>query len=236
MATLAIQGGAYPTNASITLSADRLSVAFGSGLNADCVNRVGPYASADFAGAACYKRGVRANVGIRQGEFRYYEGRRLIAPANFGFGYTTSSSNINPYCCLVDPGQPLSAQTPPSMSLNTLGGIFVQLRNTGGYDVNATSYYGFAVDYTGANPVVYVVTMSGSGMAISRQVTTGFNGADVVPFTYGHTGLGASETSPVASFNFGQQAFHYNMATLQSELSLYGANVTLLVPGVGVRP
>ncbi len=232
--TLAIETGPYPTNSSITLSSDRLSVAFGNGLNPDCENRVGIYAAPEFASPACHKRAVRASGGIRKGEFRYYEGHRLFAPSNIGFGYTTANSAIDPYCCLVDPGQPISPRTPPSMSINAVGGIFVQLRNTGGYYADVTSYYGFAVDYTGTDPVVYTVTTDPGGMMlVLRQSTPGFNGADVIPFVYGHTYLADTPTTMVASMNFGQQPFHYNLTTLRSELTLQGADVGKFVPGVG---
>lgn len=231
--TLAIESGTYPTNPSITLSPDRLSVAFGNATNVNCENRVGIYADPEFASPACHKRAVRASAGIKKGEFRYYEGHRLVPPANIGFGYTTAASSIDPYCCFVDQG-PASPRTPPSMSINTLGGITVRLVVTGGYYANMTSYYGFAVDYTGADPVVYVVTTDDVGqMMVSRQPTPGFNGADVIPFVYGHTYLTDSPTTPVASVNFGQSAYHYDLNVLRSELALQGANVSLFVPGVG---
>ncbi len=233
--TLAIETGANPTNPSITLSSDRLSVAFGDLLNPACAARTGIYAAPEFGGVACHKRAVRANGGIKQGEFRYYEGHRLSAdPQNIGFGYTTANSPIDPYCCLVEPTDAVSPRTPPSMSVNAEGGTYIQLRNVGGFYVAPTTYYGFAVDYTGTNPVVYVVTTDPTGaMLVSREPTPGFNGADVIPFLYGHTNLSPTAGAPVASVNFGQHAFHYNLTTLRSELTMQGADASKLVPGVG---
>jgi hypothetical protein len=235
--TLVKETGAYPTNSSISLSDDGLSVAFGNGVNPACDARTGIYASPDFANGACQKRAVRASGGIKKGEFRYYEGRRLIAPANIGFGYTTAASAIDPYCCLVEINQPASPRTPPSMSVNAIGGTYVRLHNTGGYeDAASTSYYGFAVDYTGADPVVYVVTTTlVGGMAVQRQFTPGFNGADVVPFIYGHTYLAETDTKHVASMNFGQAAFHYDIPALRAQLTAYGADVSKFATGVGPR-
>ncbi len=229
---LAIETGSHPTNPSIFLTNDSLSVSFGDDLNPACATRAGDFSSPDFAGYACHKRAVRANVGIKKGEFRYFEGRRLGDKANFGFGYTTANSAIDPYCCLVD-ALPLSARTPPSMSVNTVGGVFVQLHNVGGFNPDSTFYYGFAVDYTANNPVVYVVTTNDAGaLALDRQETQGFNGVDVMPFMYGHTGLG---NAPVGSINFGAQQFHYDMAALRAELALMGANLSQFKPGVGVH-
>ncbi len=231
---LVIETGTYPTNPSITLSSDGLSVALGDAVNPDCAARTGIYASPDFDGQACYKRAVRASGGVKHGEFRYYEGFRMFGPSNIGFGYTTANSAIDPYCCLVNPDQPISPRTPPSMSVNATGGTYVQLHNVGGFYVDPTSYYGFAVDYTGADPVVYVVTTDPSGnMFVSRVSTPGFAGADVIPFVYGHTGLSPTPGAFVAAINFGQQPFHYNLATLRSELTLQGADVSKFVPGVG---
>ena len=59
------------------------------------------------------------------------------------------------------------------------------------------------------------------------------NGVDVIPFVYGHTNLADTPTMPVASMNFGQQTFHYDMPSLRSELILQGADVSKFVPGVG---
>jgi hypothetical protein len=241
--TLQIETGTYATNAGITLSPDRLQVSFGDMLNPACQNRLGDFADAVFADVACNKRAVRASGGVRQGEFRYYEGHRLLGEiANIGFGYTTRNSAIDPYCCLVDLTQPVSPRTPPSMSINAQGGLYVRLRNVGGYSEAATQYYGFAVDYRGNDPVVYVVTTNATtgNLSLNRQVTPGFRNADgtfqeVVPFMYGHTGL-ANPGVPVAEYNFGSRPFHYAIPALRTALREHMSETAAnqLVPGVGV--
>ncbi len=228
------------TNRSITLSADGLTVtSFGSEINPDCDARRGAYTNPIFndptyGNVACHKRAVRANAGVRPGEFLYFEGVRLVAPQNFAFGITRRNDDINPLCCYAGgygeatPAHPLAT---PSMSVNTVGGAFVSLVGRYGFsseEAVATIYYGLAIDYTGPNPVIFLVSRTATGsMLVGRFATTGFNGVEAVPMTYGHTGLNAAQAG-VASVNFGQMPFHYNQPELRAKLRAvligYGAS------------
>ena len=232
--SLVMETGAYATPRGIVLSDDGLSAAFTSDVNQDCLQRKGVYADPDFAEVLhCYKRAVRANGGIRQGEFRYFETHRLAGTDNLGFGIITANSMIDPYCCFNNTQAPTppAARTPPSMSLNAAGGTYVQLVGQPGFNASATTYYGFAVDYTGANPVVYVVTTDAvGGMVVQSLAVPGFNGVDAIPFMYGNP---LSDTEPRGAINFGLQHFHYDTAALRTALGSLGANVSQFRPGVG---
>lgn len=215
------------TNPSITLSADgRTVTSFGGDVNPACLARTGAYTDPVFAmgnGIVCEKRAIRANAGIRQGEFRYFEGFRLTVAQNFGFGITTRAADINPLCCFVGSFAPTAPHplSSPSSTVNTFGGEFVSLVGQYGFsseESTATSYYGMAVDYTGTNPVVFWVTRSGMGaMLVNRLVTTGFNGSEAVPLMFGNLGVNAA-TAGVATLNFGQTPFHYDQTALRTQL------------------
>ncbi len=223
-AILVIESG---TNPSISLSADGLTVtSFGGTINPKCAAHEGIYANPVFAqyqSSVCRKRGVRANAGVRQGEFRYFEGTRLVSPQNFAFGITRRDDNIDPLCCYVGGvfGVDLPhALTTPSMSFNMVNlGVFVNLLAADSGDVITSplvQHYGFAIDYSQANPMVYVVQKTAGGaMKVRGYQTSGFNGVEAVPMMYGDFALNGS---PVASVNFGQQPFYFNEATLRAEL------------------
>ncbi len=116
----------------ITLSADKLSAAY------------------EFD----EKMAIRANQGMI-GEFRYFEAHRLLdnlvigsnSSYGAGQGVTTQYGRTNPYP--FDPEQ-------PSMSLNSLIGIWRNLNFITDFDISAY-YYGFVVDYRAARPTIYVL-------------------------------------------------------------------------------
>lgn len=204
----------------------------------------------------CAKRAVRTNVGIPKGEFRYFETRRLGAVANLGHGVITRAAQIDPYCCYfiapypgstgdadystyVDVGPPPSPTpanpTPPSLGYNSIGGgPFVRLifDSSSGFSAstNTTTHYGFAVDYRGDDPVVYLVGRDAAGvMTVSQGVTvSGFNGGEVVPMLYGHP---VSNTEPSSAVNLGLQRFHYNTEAVRDAIAPTPASA--LVFGVG---
>jgi hypothetical protein len=190
---------------------------------------------------------VRANVGIAKGEFRYFETHRLGPIDNFGQGIITADGMIDPYCCFVEstqPGFPYSG-TPKSVTINSIGGVFRNLDNLVptftpaqsdlGAWLNATEYYGFAVDYTGTNPVVYLVITSGTGniLTVSDGIpVAGFGGGPVMPMMHGHP---ISETAPSLTMNLGLQKFHYDPTAVKNALQTSGVNVTKFSAGVGAH-
>jgi hypothetical protein len=94
--------------------------------------------------------------------------------------------------------------------------------------------YGYAIDYRGTDPVMYLVVRDNAGaMVVSNPVTIpNFNGADVMPMLYGHP---MSNVSPMAAVNLGAQAFHYDLAAVRAGMVARGANLTNFVPGVGIH-
>ena len=243
---LAMESGVNGTSTGVVLSEDSLAAAFTLDVNQDCVQLHPPFAAYPFDTSYefCIKRAVRANVGVGPGEFRYFETQRLGAPANAGQGVIERVARIDPYCCFengVFPTPPF-ADTPPSLSYNSLGSMYVRLVNVPSsvipyeFNPNATEYYGFAVDYTdGMTPVVYVVgTTSAGEMNVSGAYSLdGFDGAEVVPMVYGHP---VSSTEATARINLGLEKFHYSTADVRAALAARGnLNVAVFTPGVGVH-
>ena len=223
------------TSRGVVVSDDGYSAAFTSEVSQDCVQRKGDFAKDAYSDiGSCYKRGVRTNGAIKPGEFRYFETHRLNLTSldNLGQGVITSAGSIDPYCCYV--GATLSPLTPVSMSVNSVGSMFVSLVDGGpGYNNSLTSYYGFAVDYTGPEPVVHVVTTAeGGDMSITRLEVPGFKGADVVPFIYGHP---LSDIEARGAINLGLQAFHYDTGAIRAYLIGSGVDVSKFTPGVGIH-
>ena len=254
-------------SAGVRIEADGLSITFGSELNAACENKTPPFTDAIYSGSAtdalerCRKRAVRANVGVRPGEFRYFETRRFAGLSgsdlpNIGQGIITPSAQIDPYCCYIDPGDgdygtyvdigppraPKAANpTPPSMTVNAVGGVFTRLVQveapfSGGPDIDlgATTFYGFAVDYRGTNPVVYVVAnATGGAMIVSRALDPGlFNGALAMPMLHGHPVNG---TGPHAAINLGYQKFHYPLAAVRDAINARNGDANTMAGGVGIH-
>ncbi len=214
----------------------------------------------------CSKRAVRSNVGIAPGEFRYFEGRRFGGPsatalANIGYGIITPTAQIDPYCCYfigpnaggpgdadyathVDAGPPETPKpgnpTPPSMTVNAIGGVFSRLVQVNPFfatplSLAQTQFYGFAVDYRGADPKVYVVGLDASGaMTVSDAVEPGaFGGAAAMPFMHGHP---VSFAGPHAALNLGATKFHYALDAVKAALAAKGvANTAAMVGGVGIH-
>jgi hypothetical protein len=194
----------------------------------------------------CKKRAIRANVGVAKGEFRYFETRRFSAlanPENIGQGIITPSAQIDPYCCYVDPIDEASifpyTGTAPSMTVNSVGGVFVKLIQIGAgfspnFSLTQTDYYGFAVDYTGADPKVYVVMRDSTGaMTVSQAIdVAGFADAAAMPMLHGHP---TSETAPSASMNLGLQKFHYDLSAVKAALDARSVDTTNFKPGVGAH-
>jgi hypothetical protein len=255
-------------SAGVRIEADGLSITFGDELNAACVNKTAPFNDPIYSGSAtdslerCRKRAVRANVGVRPGEFRYFETRRFgdlssNALPNIGQGIITPSAQIDPYCCFIDSGDddyttyvsgsppaPTAANiTPPSMTVNAVGGVFVRLVQADtpfspgpDIDLGATDFYGFAVDYRdpNSNPLVYVVARaSGGALVVSRALDPGaFNGAPAMPMLHGHP---VSGTGPHAAINLGFQKFHYSLAEVRAAITARGVNADAMAGGVGIH-
>ena len=129
--------GALPRRSAVVL--DTSLPGTGAGIVLDSTGRRARWVVAD-------KMGVRANQGMI-GSFQYFEVQRLGAPINQGAGVVIGAGSLNPYRNIA---------VPPSLSINTSGGIWQNIMYLTFYDVSETTY-GFAVDYRGLNPRVYVI-------------------------------------------------------------------------------
>jgi hypothetical protein len=241
------------TNPGLIVDDDGLSVTFNAELNPACIAHVAPFDDPVYSVShvdreeRCRKRAIRANVGIVPGEFRYFETHRLGAVLNFGHGVITPDAQLDPYCCYIDPLDPdydpmaPYVGAPPSIAVNSIGGGVsrrLKLVDAGlnwHFDPDQTQYYGFAVDYTGTEPKVYVIVNDPSGtMNVSQTVVDPGFGANgkVMPMLYGHPDR---PDVPSSRMNLGLQRFHYNLADIKTALQGQGVDTTLFRPGVGAH-
>jgi len=139
------------------------------------------------------KMGIRANQGLLHG-FQYFEIHREIPPANVGGGLVTGDGNLNPYG---------PRDVPASCSVNVGGGTWRDLMFSTNFSASE-AYYGFAVDYRGASPVVYVIVGGVLADIIAMTDAT----VPVYPMLYGNPV--SSATTPDETINFGAQPFHYD--------------------------
>ncbi len=159
------------------------------------------------------KNGVRANQGL-YGEFWYFEIRRLVEPINQGGGLVIAAGNLNPYTLL---------DVPPSCSINTFDGVYQDLIWHSNFPMPVASYehYGFAVDYRGMHPVVYII----AGNVVVDELVLEDAWVEVFPMLYGNpTGLsGAGEYDE--GINFGAAPFAYDASAI---LSAHGVDTSEL--------
>jgi hypothetical protein len=186
-------------NPAITMSEDRLSVSYFT-----------PHKSA-----------ILANQGMI-GEFWYWEAQRHVEIGNFGFGLNNPYAYLDPYCCVNNGLE----GAPPSMSINALGSVWRNLQYQFGYPRQTEAeYYGYAVDYRGARPIVYIISLDG---VVGQLVMDDFI-TPIYPQLYGEKQL---EVERVNSANFGASSFYYNAA---QALKDYGVDVSELQLGWGVH-
>ncbi len=162
------------------------------------------------------KMAIRANTGM-VGQFRYWEARRDTNAGNYGQGYISAHAYLSPYCCV----SVSLTGAPPSMSLNSSANIWRNLVSQASYDISNT-YYGFAVDYRGSRPIVYVIL----GNALARTMLLDDFFRPIYPMIYGNT-QGFKRTN---SANFGAQPFNYDARTI---LTNAGVDTTELILGWG---
>lgn len=96
-------------------------------------------------------------TGISQGDiaanpnsgWHYFEGKRLVAPGNFGFGIVSAS--YDPTTGVGDTNQ--------SVSISTQGQVMYEgnVVTTFEADPGELDTYGLAIDYSSTNPVLYIV-------------------------------------------------------------------------------
>jgi hypothetical protein len=182
---------------------------------------VGVTLTADGLGAhfaASAKMGIRANQGLLRG-FQYFEFRREAAMANLGGGLVTADGNLAPYG---------ASDVPPSCSVNVLGGAWQELMFSSNFTdaQKLESYYGFAVDYRGTFPIIYVIV--GGTVADVIRLTSAT--VPIYPMLYGNpVTVGPN---PDLTINFGSLPFRYDPV---AALRAYGVDPTGLQLGWGAR-
>jgi hypothetical protein len=226
------------TSSGVVIAPDGQRAAFTTDVNPDCVQNQPPFTDPIYTLEICRKRGARANVGVRAGELRYFETRRLAGRDNMGQGVTTRGAQIDPFCCFTGTLHPL---TPPSMQFNSaltnaLVNLVPQLvESMNNADAERTTFYGFVVDYRSAvNPDVYMVMRDGAGQMVltASYPLTGFDGAEVVPYVYGHP---LSDVEARVEINLGLRRFEYAPGAVKAALIAAGVSVVGFSPGVGVQ-
>jgi hypothetical protein len=164
------------------------------------------------------KMGVRANQS-NYGQFWYFEISRLIAPANQGGGLIIGEGNLNPYDWV---------DVAPSCSINTTGASWRNIIWQGNFpslDANTYTHYGFAVDYRGLHPRVYVIV----GGAVVRELYLDDVWVEIYPVLYGNP-QGTAAGSFDEAINFGATPFAYDPT---AALVAHGVDVSAFEPGWG---
>jgi hypothetical protein len=162
----------------------------------------GVIVSADGLGAhftAPAKIAIRANQGLFRG-FQYFEFHREIGPVNIGGGIVTGDGDLDPYG---------PHDVPPSCSLNAEGGTWRELMFNSDFTAhfnyqNTESYYGFAVDYRGVSPIVYIIV----GGIVVDIIALDDATVPVYPMLYGYPVNTANTLDE--TINFGSKPFHYD--------------------------
>ncbi len=186
-------------NPTMTISADKLGVSFKKD----------------------HKSAILANQGMI-GEFWYWEAHRDVGIHNIGFGMNNPYAYLDPYCCV---NQGLEG-APPSMSINALGAVWQNLQYQYGYPrQDEAEYYGYAVDYRGTRPIVYIISLDG---VVGEMLMDDFI-TPIYPQLYGE---GIGEAVLINSGNFGTKPFYYNAS---QALEDYGVDVSEFRLGWGVH-
>ncbi len=148
------------------------------------------------------KNGIRVNQGIFGG-FWYFEAERLVPVTDQGVGLVTKDGDLDPYTFNI---------TPPSCSLNVVGATWQNLIFHRGV-VTTETHFGFAVDYRGRYPIVYIIVDGAVIDEIHMRDAT----VPVYPMLYGNV---TNQAGPFdMGLNLGQTAFHYDA---RAALTAYG--------------
>ena len=165
------------------------------------------------------KYGLRANQSL-YGGMGYFEIQRLAPGAvNVGGGLVTGDGDIAPYTW---------ADIPASCSVNMEAGVWHDLVWVHDFPGPAASFdtFGFAVDYRGEHPLVYVIT---EGEVIDELALNDV-WVEVYPMIYGNPLATDGPHGYDEAINFGASPFAYDA---RAALTAYGVDVTGFTPGWG---
>ncbi len=171
---------------------------------------------ATFAGTG--KDGVKANQGI-YGDFWYFEVKRVNPVRNMGHGLMVGEGSLNPYSF---------EDVPWSVSVNTFQGVWRELIPYDGYtSSDSDTFFGWAVDYRGEHPQVYVLV---HGTVLSRFDLTEV-WTPLYPIVYGNVAY-PPLAGPDMIVNFGATPFAFDAKAI---LTTAGIDVTGMKLGWGVH-
>ncbi len=176
--------GTLPQAAAVRLTPDALAGA-GVTLSSD-----GLSARMDGEG----KYGIRANQGI-YGQFWYFEAHREGPPGNQAVGLVIGDGALNPY---------RFEEVPWSCSVNLSGSTWRNLISLVSWP-EAQEDYGFAVDYRGEHPIVFIII----GNALHMTLTLDDVWVPLYPMVYGNPHEPLS-TSMDVTVNFGTDPFKFD--------------------------
>jgi hypothetical protein len=198
--------GTLPQAAPVRLAPDALG-GQGVALSSDGL-------SARFEGLGKY--GVRANQGI-YGQFWYFEAHREQGPSNHGVGLVIGDGALNPYHF---------EDVPWSCSLNLTGSTWRNLISLESWSAQTSDDYGFAVDYRGSHPIVYVLIEN----MLHTTLTLDDVWVPLYPMVYGNPNEPLAAGMDI-SVNFGATPFRFDprpvLGARAAGLELrWGANTT----------
>lgn len=134
-----------------------------------------------------FKDALRANQGL-YGDFWYFEAHRHGPKVGIGIGLTVDDGTLNPYG---------SSALPWSMSINLFTSVWHNLISVGDYDSDFADY-GFAVDYRGESPIVYLIVNGALAYTLEMPEVT----VPLYPMAYGGREDLGSEAAPIVTFDF----------------------------------
>jgi hypothetical protein len=164
-------------------------------------------------------RAVRSTIAIQpESGFYYYEGRREVGAGNYGFGVATAAAPLNTF----------GGSTDQSIGVNTLGYIYYnnssQIGSSGNADILANDTYGFAVDYRGVNPVLYVILDNAVFYThVLDQVTD-----ELFILAYGNNASSLVQQTINAGDDLAGGAFFYDVANVLAAAAIDGADQLIL--------
>ena len=164
------------------------------------------------------KRGVRANQSL-YGEWGYFEIHRLTEPVNEGGGLVVGDGNLDPYSW---------ADVPASCSINMLSGVWRELIWQSSLPGSADSEdtYGFAVDYRGEHPIVYVIAEG----TLAAEVVLHDVWVEIYPMIYGDPTYLTERGEHDEAIVFNEDGFVHDPVAILSDA---GIDTTGFVPGWG---
>ena len=171
-------------------------------------------------------RGVRSVKAVMPGSgFYYFEGRREVGTANYGFGVAAAAAPLDNY----------GGVTADSLGCNVLGSCRVD--DTFAFNLTGVQdTYGFAVDYRGTNPIIHVIvsqTLAGPGEFVGSATLDQVTGP-VYILVYGNNSLGSIQQTINAGDDLGNNPFRYDPVQALTEAYFYPIDgIDELVPGLG---